>query len=198
MDKKKLIEKLSKEFPVIVRTEFHIQIELPPAGERGQHLCYHNIWFTSNGSCKARLFGDVETYDVGDYFDLTPKKLLARLRSYDYTKTDLSAMQELTSFIAKVEDKQGIFVDAGYKKGSAKICVVRSQKNGDMDIAVRKVEAISNIDAEKQAILLASRLYPTDEPIYTDCKTLESLARVIWIPREQNKQADSLGNMRKK
>lgn len=108
-------------------------------------------------------------------------------------------MRDLTKFIGEIAGKMGIFVDAGWKNGKARAAIIKSEANGDMDIAVRTIEAQSSYHAELWAIGFALEHWPCEDTIHSDCKVaVEATAhpRVVWIPREQNKQADSLGNMR--
>lgn len=183
MNKEKLLERLATEFPLIVRTEYHVQIETTNGP--------HNIWLTKSGSIRFKPCGAAESnFLSGD-------KLIQRLRNYDYGKTDLALMHSLTRFIGEVKGKSGIFVDAGWKNGKAKVAIIKSESWGDMDITVRHIDIESSYAAEEWAVITAAEMYPGDTPIYSDCQTVaDSFPRVQWIPRKQNKQADSLGNMR--
>lgn len=179
----KLVEDLAAEFPVVVHTAYHIQIETANGP--------HNVWFTKRDDIRLQLCGN------SDSFLTTSTELFKRLRGYDYSKTDLAFMQSLTKFIGEIAGRAGIFVDAGWKDGKAKVAIVKSHANGDMDIAVRLVETKNSYQAECWAINKAKELYPGNETIFTDCQpAAANNVRVEWVPREQNKQADSLGNMR--
>jgi hypothetical protein len=183
MNNRELIEKLSAEYTVHVRTEYHIQIET----KNGPH----DLWFT-----KGRIKFSPCGYNGWRY--VTPNSLFKALERYDYEKTDLAAMRTVTGLISRIGSKTGIFVDAGWTKEAAKIAVVKIEENGDLDISVRSSQAESNTAAELEAIRYAADLHPTDEPIFTDCLPVVRLhARAVWIPREQNKHADKFGNVRK-
>lgn len=179
----KLVEDLHAEFPLVVRTPYHVQIETANGP--------HNIWFTKNDDIRFQPCGDKDSYFT------TATDLVKKLRSYDYTKTDLAFMQSITKFIGEIAGKSGIFVDAGWKGGKAKVAIIKSTANGDMDIAVRVIESPNSYAAEDWAIKTAAEIHPGDEPIFTDCQSAAKVnERAQWIPRGQNKQADALGNMR--
>jgi len=183
----RLIEKLSAEFPVIVRTTFHIQIETVNG--------FHNIWSGKRG-LKYQLCGQQSTEHA-----TSEAELIAKLRQYDYAKTDLAFMQGLTQFIGQIAGRVGVFVDAGWKKGQAKIAIIRQVASGDMDITVRLVKTETNIEAERLAIDKALEIYPEHGPVYSDCKPAVEMfdaERVQWLPRKQNREADALANLREK
>jgi hypothetical protein len=68
------------------------------------------------------------------------------------------------------------------------------------DIAVRQIEIATNVLAEDWAIKEAIKMYPGEETVFSDCDPAVkmNLPRARWIPRENNKEADYFGNMRKK
>lgn len=183
MTKQKLLEKLQALYTVLIRTNYHVQIEVQDG--------YHNIWFNKRGQIRCQLYGQDMAYWCG------AKELLEWLKKYDYAKTDLAYMQSLSKLISEVSGKKGIFVDAGWKAGQTRMAVIRSYGDGDMDITVRCSKAATNIEAEIAVIKLAMNLYCEPVPIYSDCKTVcDQFERAVWIPRKQNKEADHLGNMR--
>lgn len=185
MNKKEFLEELNKNYPVSVHTEYHMTI---PAGS-GKH----NIWLTNIGVIKFKPAGSSKVSVYSDF-----KAVLNKLKTYVFANTDLAHMRSLSSLLKEIEGKTGIFVDAGWKEGKAKISVVKAHANGDLDITVRCITAKNNVEAERRAIFKASTMYPGDEPIYTDCKTAVSAKhpRAVWVPRKQNKDADRFGNMR--
>lgn len=184
MNGEKLLERLSQEFVVHVRSAYHFQIDTGKG--------YHNLWF-SKGLLKLQLYGNSGWHYV------TESKLLKELRAYNPGNTDLARMRSITAFISEVVGRTGIFVDAGWKNGKAKVAIIKSVSNGDMDITVRMIDAENSYAAEEWAILTAAELHPGKEPIFSDCQAAATKhPRAEWIPREQNKQADSLGNMRGK
>jgi len=183
MNNKQLIEKLSIEYTVHVRTEYHIQIETLNGP--------HDIWF-SKGKIKFSACGS-----EGWRF-VTPASLFKTLERYRYERTDRAAMKEITKLVKKIGSKTGIFTDAGWSKEAAKIAVVRVYENGDLDIAVRKITSDSNTDAELAAVHFADELHPGEEAIFTDCLPIvKKHPRAVWIPRERNEKADTFGNVRK-
>jgi hypothetical protein len=183
---KELICKLVEEHAAIVRTQHHIQL---PCGNG-----FHDVWILADNEIKWRLYGNRSIQVV----EGSPEKLLHKLTSYDPSKSDLSWMQSLTAFLKRIEGKTGVYVDAGWKKGKAKICAVRLGPNDEKDIYVRTISALNIGDAELAAIKLAVVAWPNDLPIYCDNKqAVDRWPEVAtWIPREQNKVADKLGNMR--
>ena len=181
MNRRELLRRLAEHYPLIVRTEYHVQIET--AGGM------HNIWLAKSG-LKFKAAGDRHVQQ------LSAERLLKLLAGYSYAKTDLAYMHRLGAFLNRIKGKQGIYVDAGWKEGRAKIAVVRLYGE-NMDVAVRSIETATNIAAEAHAIDLACRLYPGDEPIFSDCQpACEGYHRARWIPRESNKEADRMSNLR--
>lgn len=182
MNQRDLVERLSALYTVHVRSQYHIQVETPNGP--------HNIWFS-----KGRM--QFEPCGSAGWKYVTTAKLLHELERYDYSRSDRAAMIELSKLIEKAKDRTGIFTDAGYLDGIGKLAVVRTYESGDLDITVRIVEAESNIEAERLAVLLAMRLHPGDDPIHTDCQPVAAdYTRAVWIPRKQNKKADKFGNLR--
>ena len=180
MSDRELIRKLVEEHGAIICTEYHVQV--PTKGGK------HDVWFSYQG-LKWRLFGDRRTYQ-GNALGL-----LDKLSNYQHEKTDLAWMTGLTAFIRKVTNKVGVFVDAGWKNGVAQIAIVKSNGPGCAEIITHRVDAPSSTAAETMAVEMAFKRWP-DSKVYTDCRHAANAAGAEWIPRERNKMADSLGNMR--
>lgn len=176
-----LAAKLVEEYGAIIRTEYHMQIVC----NKG----YHDIWCGRKG-LKWRLYGCQMT-DYG-----SPERLLAALASYAPESTDLARMQQLTAFLKRVEGRVGVFVDAGWKNGQAKAAAICSFGDGDCDVLVRSFQADNAEHAELKIIELAHSRF--EGPIYSDCQG--AVAKygppAAWIPRENNREADVIGNMR--
>lgn len=174
--------RLVEQYGAIVRTEYHLQIV---AGTG-----FHDIWFSTREGLKWRLYGDRKTTH-GD-----PFYLYERLDRYDPVHSDLGQMRSLTAFVAKIQGYRGIFVDAGWKKGVAKAAIVKVLGNGDMEIFTYQFNCGSAHAGELEAINKAKAKWP-GETIYSDCQgAAHTTTGVQWIPRRQNKLADSLGNRR--
>ena len=171
-------------YEVIVNNEYHIQIPT----SKGKH----DIWFNQFGDIKFKPYGQQKA------FLISLQNLVNDLKNYDYTKTDLGVMNVI-KFIQNVPIKQGIFVDAGFKNGNAKIAIIRIQQ-GDIDVCVRNIKCDTNDEAEDAGIKMAMSLFPGDEPIYNDHQSVvaRNAPRAKWINRKQNKEADRLSNLRGK
>jgi hypothetical protein len=106
-------------------------------------------------------------------------------------------MQRLHLIVKKVEGKTGLFCDAGFSGGRARVAIVRASR-GDYDITVRLIEAQDSLQAEDWAIKKAIEMYPGDEPVFSDCEPAvdANQPRARWVSRKENKEADSFGNMR--
>lgn len=180
---------------VIVRNEYHAQVK---AGDK-----HHNIYMDGAGAISWRLAGH-RGVERG-----RPGTLVARLKAYGPEKSDVSQMQQaldmahtVRGLLAKSEEAgivDGVFCDAGWKPGDARISVVSIQPD-EVRAVVRKVQAATSVVAETRAVELAMELYPGRQ-IYTDCKHVaQRFARlgVSHIPRTENRAADKLANVRGK
>jgi ribonuclease HI len=198
MNHARLVELLTQEFGkenVKVHNEFHMQVQLE--GRK------HDVWLNRHGQLKWKLAHSRQPATGG--FD----RMIERFRGAARAKTDLDDMraaQELCSTIARVSRiaashriNRGIFCDAGYKNGKARISVILIDGE-TVEAKAFPVQANDVNAAEEQAILTALTLRE-DFTIYTDsraCVQKIDSPRVKWIPREQNRNADSLANMRKR
>lgn len=173
--------KLVEEHGAIVRNQYHMQIAFRTG--------YHDIWHGKDG-LKWKLFGMKKT-DSGN-----PERLLAALLAYQSEDTDLARMQRLVTFLKRISGRTGVFVDAGWRAGKAKAAIVHAFGDGDCDILVRCFSADNAEQAELKIIELAHIRFNTT--IYSDCQSAVEKygSPAVWIPRESNKEADSLGNMR--
>ena len=195
-----LIEKLGNEFGrenVLVHSEFHIQVV---SGKQK-----HDVWLTRFGELKWRLKGGRDTSRG------SPEKLIDTIKQHNPLRTDLADMQFALALSRSINQAgalaaghgltRGVFCDAGFKDGKARGSVVKI--DGEYVIANAFPVLADNIaDAERQAIGRAMEWYQDDITllIYSDAKNVVdamNCTRVKWIPREQNKPADNLANLRR-
>jgi hypothetical protein len=191
-----LAEAFGKE-RVFVRTEYHIQVSA------GQGKQPHDIWVTKFGQIKWRLSGSRQTGGGG------PRKLIDKIGGHRHETTDLANMQaavELSRSINLAGElasqnniKSGVFVDAGFKSGRARISVV-AILGESVDAIAEPIEAPDINAAELIAVERALNKYPDPSLIiYSDSKScVVSLSnpRVKWIPRDRNRTADRIANLR--
>lgn len=196
MNSRQMLDELSRQFRLIIRNEYHVQIEV----ERGK---YHDIWPLRHGGLKVKLLG---MHHAKTYHDT--RHLLNRLDQYDYRKdSDYAKMLELERLLTKANGVDGIHCDAGFKDGNARLAIIRL-RSGDVDLHVRNgVECVSSVEAEIMAIKLAMNFFfahDKDLTIYSDCRPAveETLAmypdaKIKWVSRKGNRGADQAANMRK-
>ncbi len=181
-----IIKALSEKYRPIVKSPHCIQIKL----KEGRH----NIWLTAKGAITFMPHGQQSGHSV------TLEQLLKELEHYDYESTDLAAMSRLSYIMGRIDlNRTGIYCDAGFAEGRARAAIIRVH-GGDFDIAVRHIHAESSFAAEEWAIKEAIRMYPGDEPVFSDCLAAVegNKPRAEWIARESNAEADQFGNVRKK
>lgn len=179
----RILERLAQHYPLLIRTEHHVQIQTAKG--------YHDIWFGKEGT-KVKFCGSRRVQPMG------ADRLMAELRAYSYGESDLADMQALHKLIDRAAETDGIFVDAGWKNGKAKVAVIRKQGTA-IDVHVRSVEAATCTEAEERAIAFAARCFPDPTaPIYSDCQAAveKFKPRAVWLPRNANKDADKLANVR--
>ena len=176
-----MVRRLVEERGAVPRTEHHLQVP-SAAGPM------HDVWIGKEG-LKWKLGGsrDVRTGP--------PERLLADLSAYSPAQTDLGWMISLTAFLRRINGKVGVFVDAGWKDGKVKAAIVKLREGGDADILVRHWEAETSDQAERNAIRFAQAEFP-GETVHSDCQSAAEKCGAVWIPRNQNKEADALGNKR--
>jgi hypothetical protein len=193
MNQTRFLQHLAEKHKLITRSEYHLQIEV------GEHV-YHNIWLDKSHRMRIKFAGNREVIDV---IRSNMARILEQIDSYKHVESDYYRLKELENLLTKVENQQGIYCDAGFKDGKAKIAIIKVD-NGDVDIHVRHIEADSPYNAECRAINLALMFHPphTKNIIYSDC--LEAVQafnklghkQIKWINRKENKEADKLANMR--
>lgn len=193
-----LIETLANAFGrerVLVHTEHHLQVADGPRK--------HDVWLGKYG-LKWKLAGS-RNVSHG-----SPERLIDRINGYDPARTDLSEMHAALELSRSINEAgrlavankitRGVWCDAGFKDGKAQISVVKI--DGDFVAANAEPRQVANIhDAEYAAIKFAMSVYDMDDtlPIFSDSRSavdVVSLPRVRWIPREKNKVADGLANLR--
>jgi hypothetical protein len=182
MNHQELLGELSTDYSLIVRTQHHVQIKTTHG--------MHNIWFGKRGIT-------FQPCGRQDARAVTANELKSELANYDYSDTDLALMQRLHLIVRKVEGKTGIFCDAGFSGGRARVAIVRASK-GDYDITVRMIDVENSSQAEDWVIKKAFEMYPGDEPVFSDCESAVNAnrPRAQWVSRKANKEADKFGNMR--
>ena len=182
---------------VLVHSEYHIQLAISGTTKK------HDIWLTKFGQLKWKLCHPRDTASG------SPEKMIRRFKDYSPQHTDLAemhsardlctAISRVSALAAKNQIERGVFCDAGFKGGRARISVVAIL--GERVEAVGlPVEAKDINEAETAAINYALTHYlDADLVIYSDSQSVVNglqNPRVKWIPRENNKPADSLANLR--
>lgn len=188
-----MLKLIGEKFPLIVRNQYHVQL-------RHDEGKYTNIWALKDGSLKVQLFGSLDKFVV---YPRGMSELMKRLARFDYKSDgDLARMRELEGLMSKAKGKEGIYTDAGWKNGKARIAIIRIFGN-DLDITVREGQYDTSFDAEMVAAKLARSLYPTAHTIYSDCLPVVDAYNKIhetnvmkWIERGENKEADKLSSLR--
>lgn len=195
----RMLEILAQHYSLITRNQHHVQIRLD--GTK-----YHNIWLIhrANG-LKVQFYGQ-----NGTRMFYNPDQLLSLLKKYDYkTESDLAKLIELDRLSSKIiKGKDGVYCDAGFKDGAAKLAVIRVFGN-EIDLSVRHSENFAtSIEAEIAALKFAIRKFPNAQIYFSDCKAAveeingfyisgEEIVQAIWINREYNTVADNYANLRK-
>ena len=192
-----LIKKLGDKFgPGNVRicSQFHVQIKDGSA--------VHNLWDGKDGY-KVQLSGKKKVRP------LPLHQIISYLASYNPAQhSDIARMEEalaLSQLINRAARQQadGVFVDAGFKGGKAKIAVIMI--SGDKMSAESYITtAADSTSAEIAAINFALTYDPWKTghslPIFTDSQNAVSMLknpRVKWIRRDFN-VTDRIANLRKK
>lgn len=164
----------------------------------------HNLWFTKTG-LKWQLDGQIHARQG------PAENFLRAIDAMPRTETDLGKMKSALEMcemvgrfaesLANIDAKRAVFCDAGFKDGRARIGVLLVNGN-DMHAVRRAVDCANISEAEREAVVIGLTLADQIDPtitVYTDSKTTaESFksSRVAWIPRQQNKMADGLANLR--
>lgn len=191
MTSDKVLDKLSaRGYTIHVHSPYHVHIVVEGLK--------HNLYFNKFDQMSLFLAGTDGAERISNV-----NELLKKLDKYSSTNTRLAKMQQVVSLMhfASGTTKKGIFVDAGFKNGHAKIALVWISQDG-VDIRIRERETKTSLDAEVFAV--ASALdwsIGQDVTIFSDCQgavEIVHMSRVQWLPREQNKTADAFANLRGK
>ncbi len=179
---------------VLVRSQYHVQVEV----SMGR---YHDVWLNDHGSIKWRLCGCRQT-ESGSV-----RRMVDRLNTFQPIHSDVEVMAAAVQLARDINGVsraaaqagiiQGVFCDAGYKDGRARIALIALLDEGRIEANVMPVEAADSQAAEEQAIQYALGRY--DMLVYSDCESAVlriNDPRVHWIDRRSNRTADSLANLR--
>jgi hypothetical protein len=179
------------ELLAILRSRFNVQVVGVYHVKINTKEGVHDLYINSNGRMKFQAYGQRTPVIV------TMDELLRQLETYSYDQSDIALMNYVAGLLPRYEGKSGIFCDAGYAAGRARVAIIRGNR-GDYDITVRVIDAESAFHAEDWAVKKAIELYPGDEPIHTDNQAAANAnkPRAVWIPRSKNREADIFGNMR--
>ena len=169
-------------YGVQVRSQYHAQIACGPG--------FHDIWFTKYG-LKFKAHGQRSSVEV------SLRDLLNGLAKYNYETTDLG-MMEAVRFAKQLPLTTGVFCDAGWKAGTAKLCVVVKRSSPESSqIHWKEAAATSSYEAELAAFLWACELVPGEQYIYIDnSQVVANHPRAKWLNRKQNREADAMSNLR--
>ena len=194
MNAEQLVQKLTKRYGdrVKVRSQYHIQV----TSDKGNH----DIWMNKEGYIKFKRAGDRNVNE-----GIGPSGIYKQI---DRTgSTHVEKMQEMLDVTKTIENAQlaaksigdGIFTDAGWKDGTAKIAVIMIEGTS-IDAKVRVITDVEDINkAEFHAIELGLSMNNL-LTIYNDnkgvCEKHED-ERVQWLSRKYTKAVDKIGNMRK-
>jgi len=193
MNAEQLVKKLTERYGdrVVVRSQYHIQV----TSDKGNH----DVWINKHGYIKFKRAGDRNVHE-----DI---ELSGIYRHIDRTgSTHIEKMQEMLDITKTIESAQhaaktignGVFTDAGWKEGKAKIAAIVIEGE-NIDAKVRVVSTKDINEAELYAIELGLSMN-NQLTIYNDnkgvCEKHED-SRVQWLSRKHIKAVDKLGNMRK-
>ena len=186
---KRLVEKFGSE-NVLIRSQFHIQVR----DAKG----LNDIWINKHSQLKARIFGNSNIIENTSLQNIIQKLKFTKRTDLQLMKDilDLAKVVKFTEQIA-LENEAVIFTDAGFKNGKARIAAVMVDR---FEIEMKsKLIDIENIClAEIQAIQLGMSMH-VGATIYNDNQSAVlkiNDSRVKWICREENKAADTFGNLR--
>ncbi len=190
---------------VAVRSPHHIQVRLLPA--------IHNLWIDSHNVVKYKLAGQAGHAEISR----SGKQLLQAISGHNHDATDLADMRkalELSELIKSAKKalplagvSRAVFVDAGLNERQAQIAVVEVSIESDGEhvrAESRPVVASDPNTAEKAAIDYAVTWSAPGVFIFCDNQSVVDRARdqygdrIRWLPRERNKIADGVANLRGK
>jgi hypothetical protein len=188
---------------VLVRSPHHIQVE--------QERALHNVWIDSLNLVKYKLADQAGRAQIAS----TPEQLLQAISGHDHDSSDLANMRqalELSKLIDSAKAalplcgvSRAVFVDAGSKDGQAQIGVVQVAIEPDGEhvrAESHPCAATGSNAAEQAAIQYAASWAGPDIFIFSDNRAAVERARkehgdrVRWLPREQNRVADRVANLR--
>jgi ribonuclease HI len=190
---------------VFVRSPHHIQVK--------NQTAVHDVWVNSSGTVKYKLSGQAGRAQVAG----SSKQLFAAIGGHDERGTDLVNMRqalELSQLIDSAKAalphcgvSRAVFVDAGSKNGRTQIGVVQVvvDSEGEHVRAESHPSTATDSDAaEEAAIHFAVSWARANDVIFCDSKSVVERVRrqygdrVRWLPREKNKAADRVANLRSK
>lgn len=188
---------------VLVRSPHHIQIK--------RQAAVHNIWIDSSNTVKYQLANQAGRAQVAT----TSKQLLQAIGGHNHNSTDLVNMRkalELSELIRSAKAampsagvSRAVFVDAGTKDDRAQIGVVQVAIEADGEhVRAESFPCTANgsTAAEEAAIQYAVTWAAPDDLIFSDNQSAVDRARkehgdrIRWLPRNQNKVADRVANLR--
>jgi ribonuclease HI len=188
---------------VFVRSPYHIQVAQGPA--------VHNIWIDSARLVKYRLADQAGGARIAS----SGKELLRAISGHDHDSSDLANMRkalELSELIDSAKsalpatgESLAVFVDAGFAGGRAQFGVVEVAVAADGEhvrAESHPCEAETSVAAEEAAIDYAVTWAAAETVIFSDSKSAVERARtrhgqrIRWLPRQQNKVADRVANLR--
>ncbi|MCA9127779.1 MAG: hypothetical protein KDB22_11865 [Planctomycetales bacterium] len=171
----------------------------------------HNVWIDSANGVKFCLAGQTGRAQQAS----SAASLLDAIRGFQLAESDLTAMRralELSELITSAKAALptsgldcAVFVDAGIKDKRAQISAVRVSfdKDGEhVRAESHPIEAANSTDAEQAAIEFALTWAQPSDVIFCDNQVAVNRARreygdrVRWLPREQNRAADRVANLR--
>jgi ribonuclease HI len=190
---------------ILVRSPHHLQVR------RESKL--HNLWIDAAHVVKYKLADQAGKAEVAK----TQRQLLEAIQGHELAKTDLAEMRyalELSELIDSAKAamplsglSQAVFVDAGMKGNRAQIGLVQVsfERDGEhVRAESHPITASNSTEAEEAAINFALQWAAPDEIIFCDNQVAVERAtkthgnRVRWLPRQQNKVADRVANLRGK
>ena len=190
---------------VLVRSPHHIQVRNAEA--------IHNLWIDSHNIVKFKLADQAGRAEIVR----SAKHLLRAISGHDHDATDLADMRkalELSELIKSAKAalplsgvSRAVFVDAGLNERQAQIAVVEVSIEADGEhvrAESRPVQASDPNTAEQAAIDYAVTWSAPGVFIFCDNQSVVDRARlkygdrIRWLPRDRNKVADRVANLRGK
>lgn len=195
-------ERFGKE-NVFVRSPYHLQV--------AQGAAIHNIWIDGAHVVKYRLADQAG----GARICSSAKELVRVISGHDHDTSDLANMRkalELSELIDSAKkslpssgESRAVFVDAGFTDGRAQFGVVEVAIEADgQHVRAESHPCLADTSdaAEEAAIEYAVTWAAADTVIFSDSKSAVERTskkhgeRVRWLPRNQNRVADRVANLR--